>query len=51
MLNIALVTNMLNKLEPYAYFFEKWVHIKEFLIKLNVCIFLITDEQFLVKYN
>ena len=36
-LNILLDTKMLKNL--YAYFFQKWVHIKEILIKLNKCLF------------
>ena len=26
------------KIDPYAYSFQKWVYIKDILIKLNVCI-------------
>ena len=41
---------MLRKLDICANSFQKWVHIEEILIKLNVC-FLVKDEKLLEKYN
>ena len=37
-INISLVTKIIKKLDLYAYSFQKWVYIKEILIRLNVCI-------------
>ena len=49
-LNISLATKML-KIYLYASIFQKWVHIEETLIKLNVCLFSIKDNDLLEKYN
>ena len=38
-LNILLAIKMLEKSDRYAYFFPKWVHIEEILIKLNVFLY------------
>ena len=38
-LNISFATKMLKNLDLYAYFFQKWVHIEETLMKLNICLF------------
>ena len=43
-LNILLVTIMLNPLDLYIFFFLKWIHIEELLIKQNVS-FLMKDEK------
>ena len=37
-INISLVTKIIKKLDLYAYSFQKWVYIKDILIRLNVCI-------------
>ena len=39
------------KIDLYAYSFQKWVHIEEILIKLNVYLFFIEDEKMSQKYN
>ena len=36
--NIFLVTKIIKKLNLYAYFFQKWIYIKDILIRLDVCI-------------
>ena len=38
-LNISLVTNILKKLDLYAYSTHKWLYIKEILMKIDVFIF------------
>ena len=38
-LNILFATKMLKNLDLYPYFFQKWVHIEETLMKLNICLF------------
>ena len=37
-LNVLLATKIIKKLDLYVYSFQKWVYIKDILIKLNVCI-------------
>ena len=37
-INISLVAKIIKKLDLYAYSFQKWVYIKDILIRLNVCI-------------
>ena len=37
-LNISLITKIIEKLGLYAYYFHKWVYIKDILIRLNVYI-------------
>ena len=42
---------MVKKLRPdYVYCFQKWVHIEDILMKLNMS-FLIKDDKLLEKYN
>ena len=50
-LNTLLAIKMLNKLDLYAYSFQKWVDIEEVLRKLYVCFYFIKHEEFLGKYN
>ena len=38
-LNISSAIKMLKKLDRYAYFFQKSVHIEKTLMKLNICLF------------
>ena len=38
-LNISLTTKMLQKLDLYLYFSQKWVHIEKTLMKLKLCLF------------
>ena len=38
-LNISLATKMLNNLNLYVHFSQKWVHIEKTLIKLNIYCF------------
>ena len=47
-LNILLVTEMLKPLDLYVFFFLKWIHIEELLIKQNVS-FLMKDEKIFNK--
>ena len=45
-----MLTKTLKKLDLFAYFFQKWVHVEKALMKLNIFIFddeLLEDE----KYN
>ena len=43
---------MLKKLNLYEYFSQEWVHIKETLMKLNLCLFFfIKDDELSEKYN
>ena len=35
------------KLDLYLYFYQKWVHIEKTLMKLNICPFLIKDDELL----
>ena len=49
-LNISLATKTLKKLDLYVYFSQKWEHIGETLMKLNIS-FLIKDDELLEKYN
>ena len=37
------------KLDLYAYFFQKLVHIEETLMKLNICFFVVKDDELLEK--
>ena len=37
-LNVSLAIKMLKKLDVYAYFFQKWVHVEKTLRKLNICL-------------
>ena len=50
-LNVLLDIKMVNKSELYAHSFQKWVHIDEILIKLNVCLFRYKIKNFLKQYN
>ena len=34
-----IVTKIINKLDLYAHYFQKWVYIKDILIRLSVCIY------------
>ena len=38
------------KVTPYVYYFQKWVHIEEILMKLNLR-FLKKDDELLEKYD
>ena len=49
-LNISLTTKMLKKLDLYVYFSQKWGHVKETLMKLNMS-FLIKDDEVLEKFG
>ena len=46
-LNISLATKMLAKLDPYAYFSQKWVHIEKTLMKLNIYL----SSQKMINYQ
>ena len=35
------------KLDLYLYFYQKWVHIEKTFMKLNICPFLIKDDELL----
>ena len=37
--NISLITKTIRKFDVYAYSFQKGVHIKDILIKINISIF------------
>ena len=50
-LNISLAVKILKSLNLYAYFFKKWVHIRETVLKPNICPFLIMDDEFFEIYN
>ena len=41
---------MIKKLDLYVYSFQKWVYIKDILIKLNVCILWQKMKRFSDKY-
>ena len=47
---MLLVTKMIKMLDLYVYCFQKWVHIEETLMKLNMS-FLIKDNEILEKCN
>ena len=47
--NISLATQMLEKLDIYVYFSQKWVYIEE-ILKLNM-FFLIKGGELFEKYN
>ena len=38
-LNISSVIKMVKKIDRYTCFIQKWVHIEETLMKLNICLF------------
>ena len=42
---------MLKKLNLYVYFSQKWLNIEKTLMKLNIYIFLIKDDELLEQYN
>ena len=47
--NISMTTQMLEKLDFYVYFSQKWVYIEE-ILKLNI-FFLIKSGELFEKYN
>ena len=42
---------MLKKLNLHVYFSQKWLNIEKTLMKLNIYIFLIKDDELLEQYN
>ena len=38
-------------MDLYIYFSQKWLYIEETLMKLNIHLFLIKDEELLEKFN
>ena len=50
-LNILLDTKIFKKVDFWVYFSQKWQDIGKTLMKLNLCLFLIKDDEVLEKYN
>ena len=49
--NVLLVTKMFKKLDLYAHFFQKWVHVEEIFNETKSTSFLIKDNKLLEKYD
>ena len=49
--NISLAIKMLKKLNLYEYFFQNWMPIEETLMKLNICLIFIKNDELLRKYS
>ena len=49
--NVIVIFNDNKKLNLNAYCFQKFMHMEQIQMKLNVCPFLMKAKEFLEKYN